>query len=372
MKKYKAIGLMSGTSIDGIDLSMIESDGKNHIELIGQQYQPYSNSFKHKLFELINNKQDLFTIKNVENELTQIHADIVNGFLRHNNLKSDDIDLIGFHGHTIFHNPQNSITWQIGNGHLLAHQTQIDVVSDFRSNDVAIGGSGAPLVPIYHYYLFKNILKTKYNNIGVLNIGGVSNLTLFNQDNENSLCGFDVCFGNAPLDDLVRERINANYDHNGTLTNTGLVDENLANQILENPLFHANFPRAFDRQDFVKILAPIKTLELKNALATYSYILVNALKIALSKCKIQPQIIFVCGGGRKNFGLMSTLQQNLKNIEIINIDQLNIDGDFIEAQAFGFLAIRHVENLAITFPNTTGIIENLGSRGGVLYKSYRN
>ena len=121
--------------------------------------------------------------------------------------------------------------------------------------------------------------------------------------------------------------------------------------------------------ELFKILEPIKSLELKNALATYSYIIAHALKIALSKLAIQPQIIFVCGGGRKNFGLMSSLQNQFKNIEIINIDKLNIDGDFIEAQAFGFLAIRHLQNLAITFPNTTGIKQINGSQGGVLYRS---
>ncbi len=372
MKKYKAIGLMSGTSMDGIDLAFIESDGKNHLRLINQKYQPYENIFKEKMFRLIGNKQDLLTIKAVENELTLLHSMIVNDFIKQNNLSSSDIDIIGFHGQTVCHDPHNSITWQIGNSHLLAHKTGIDVVADFRTRDVALGGNGAPLVPIYHYYLFKNFLQTNYSNIGVLNIGGVSNITLFNIDDENSICGFDVCFGNAPLDDLVKERINANYDEDGSLTASGFADINLANQILQDPLFNGNFPRAFDRQDFVKILEPIKSLELKNALATYSYILVHALEIALSKCPIQPQIIFICGGGRKNIGLISLLQEKLKNIKIVNIDQLDIDGDFIEAQAFGFLAIRHLENLAITFPNTTGIKFNQGSRGGVLYKSYQN
>jgi anhydro-N-acetylmuramic acid kinase len=369
MKKYRAIGLMSGTSMDGIDLAFIESDGKDYLKLINQKYQPYENNFKEKLFKLINNKQDLITIKSIENELTLLHCNIVNNFITQNNLSASAIDIIGFHGHTVCHNPRNSITWQIGNADLLAHKTSIDVVADFRIRDVTLGGNGAPLVPIYHFYLFKNFLQTSCETIGVLNIGGVSNITLFNINDENSLCGFDVCFGNAPLDDLVKEKINENFDYDGSLTASGFADINLANQILQNPLFHENFPRAFDRQDFVKILEPIKSLELKNALATYSYIIAHALKIALSKLAIQPQIIFVCGGGRKNFGLMSSLQNQFKNIEIINIDKLNIDGDFIEAQAFGFLAIRHLQNLAITFPNTTGIKQINGSQGGVLYRS---
>jgi anhydro-N-acetylmuramic acid kinase len=368
MKKYRAIGLMSGSSMDGIDLAFIESNGKDCLKLINQKYQPYENSFKEKLSKLINNQHDLLTIKNIENELTLLHSNLINNFITQNNLSTTDIDIIGFHGHTVCHDPHNSITWQIGNADLLALKTGIDVVADFRIRDINLGGNGAPLVPIYHFYLFKNLLQTPYQNIAVLNIGGVSNITLFNINDENSLCGFDVCFGNAPLDDLVKEKINENFDKDGSLTASGIPDINLANQILQNPLFHENFPRAFDRQDFVKILEPIKSLDLKNALATYAHILVNALEISLSKFTTQPQIIFVCGGGRKNFGLMSLLQNQLKNIEIVNIDKLNIDGDFIEAQAFGFLAIRHLQNLAITFPNTTGIKQNHGSRGGVLYR----
>lgn len=367
MKKYRAIGLMSGTSMDGIDLSLIESDGINNLKLLKNYYQPYQDSFKEELFKTINNQQGLFEIKNIENELTYHHVNIVNDFLKQNNLSSADIDIIGFHGQTIYHNPQKSITWQIGNAHILASQTQIDVIADLRSRDVALGGNGAPLVPIYHFHLLKHLAKTNFDNIALLNIGGVSNISIFNKNDENSLSGFDVCFGNALLDDLISQRLNLKFDSNGELTIKGIADIDLSNKILQNSIFHQPFPRAFDRQDFHKILSEVKNLEIADALATYSFILANALKIAIEKLPIKPEIIYVCGGGRKNLGLMKSLSQILERITVNDVDSLSLDGDFIESQAFAFLAIRSLNNLPITFAKTTGLKKYPHACGGVFY-----
>jgi anhydro-N-acetylmuramic acid kinase len=241
------------------------------------------------------------------------------------------------------------------------------VINDFRSRDICLGGQGAPLVPIYHFNLLNNYLKQEQKNIGVLNIGGVSNLTLFNKDNEASLTGFDVCFGNSVFDDLIQEKTKKNYDQDGKLTMKGKADIKLAKKILENEIFFRSIPRSFDRQDFTKIVEPIKALELDNALATYGFVLTKALEIALGIIKIKPEIIFICGGGRKNKGLTNIISENLVNIKFIDIDKLKLDGDSIEAEAFAFLAIRNLLDLPISFSKTTGLKKYKNSTGGIFY-----
>jgi len=369
MKKiFRAIGLMSGTSMDGIDLALIESDGKKHIKKLLTDYQPYQKDFQIKLNNLIKNKlHSLLSIKEIENELTIIHANFVNSFLKKNNLEPKNIDAIGFHGQTIYHNPAQMITWQIGNGHLLAIKTKINVINDFRSKDVCLGGQGAPLVPIYHFNLFNNYLKQEQKNIGILNIGGVSNLTLFNKDSEDSLIGFDVCFGNSVFDDLIQEKTKEKYDKDGKLTMKGKPNIKLAKKILENKIFFRAVPRSFDRQDFIKIVEPVKSLELNDALATYGFIFSKALEIALDITKIKPKTIFICGGGRKNKGLINIISENLVNIKFIDIDKLKLDGDSIEAEAFAFLAIRKLLDLPISFNKTTGLKKCKNATGGVFY-----
>ena len=368
MKNYRAIGLMSGTSMDGVDLALIESNGENYLKVIDSYYLEYNLSFKHKLSNLINNKQDLIFIKSVEQELTNIHIQTVNQFLNKKNIKASDIDIIGFHGHTIFHNSQQAITWQIGNSFQLAINCQIDVVSDFRTKDLILGGQGAPLVPIYHFHLLKNSPKISQQNIGILNIGGVSNLSFFNKNDENSLIGFDVCFGNAVFDDLVKQQLNKDFDKDGRLTSLGKVNVEVALNILQKEIFNRPIPRSFDRQDFFDVLKPLEILNLEDRLATYSFILANALKIALQQLPNQPQIILICGGGRKNHGILSQIVKTLPEISVANIDDFGFNGDSIEAEAFAFLAIRSLQNQAISFKNTTGLKNRQSACGGVLYR----
>lgn len=368
MKNYLAIGLMSGTSMDGVDLALIESNGENYLKILDNDYLNYNNNFKTKLAEVINNKQELSFIKNVEQELTNIHIQIVKQFLNKKNLKPKDIDIIGFHGHTIYHSPKNSTTWQIGNSFQLAINCQIDVIGDFRSKDLILGGQGAPLVPIYHFHLLKNSLKITQQNIAILNIGGVSNLSIFNKNDENSLIGFDVCFGNAVFDDLVKQQLNQDFDVDGKITSHGMINTEIASKILQNEIFYRAIPRAFDRQDFFEILKPLQFLSLEDRLATYSFILANALKIALEQLPNQPQIILICGGGRKNRGIFNQLAKTLPTISVANIDDYGFNGDSIEAEAFAFLAIRSLQNQAISFKNTTGLKNHLSACGGVLYR----
>jgi anhydro-N-acetylmuramic acid kinase len=363
-KLYKSIGLMSGTSMDGVDLALIESDGKSVIRRLNFSYHAYKSDFKNRLKALIYKHPTLAEIKLVEQELTVLHADFVNEFLAQNQISAHEIDLISFHGHTIFHDPKQKITWQLGNANLLTHLTQIDVVADFRTRDVVIGGQGAPLVPIYHFHLFKYEQHPK----AILNIGGISNITYFQNGNENDMEAFDICFGNAPLDDLIKEKLGKDFDENGNLARSGEVDFILADRILGNDIFQKKPPKSFDRDDFRQLLAPINSLKLEDALATFAYMHAKALKINLGFFKEKPRQIIVCGGGRKNLALMEEMKKWLLGIEIKTAEEVGLNGDSIESEAFAFLGIRSLQGLPLSFEKTTGA----KSCGGVLYRASKS
>lgn len=362
---------MSGTSMDGVDLALIESDGKKVIERKSSAYLAYNRSFKKRLGKLIYNNPKLSEIKEVENELTHFHASLVKDFLTKNKIENQEIDLIAFHGHTILHVPDQKITWQIGNAPLLAHLTKINVVSDFRTRDVVLGGQGAPLVPIYHFYLFLN----QPRPVAILNIGGISNISYFSSDDENQIKAFDVCFGNAPFDDLMKNKFDCDFDFNGELTKSGDVDFILADRILQNEIFHKKPPKSFDRDDFAILLAPINNLKPEDALATFAYMHAKAIAINLDFLNEKPRQILVCGGGRKNIAIMNELKKWLSGIDIRAVEDVGLNGDTIEAEAFAFLGIRNLLDLPISFRNTTGAgLTNQSERsfscGGVLHKAY--
>lgn len=361
-KLFKSIGLMSGTSMDGVDLALIESDGKMTINRREFFHLRYEQDFKERLRSLIYQDPSLSQIKKIENELTIIHANLVNQFLAQNKIKAEEIDVIGFHGHTITHNPGEQITWQIGNGHLLSMKTGINVVSDFRSRDIILGGQGAPLVPIYHFCLFSN----QSRPAAALNIGGISNITFFDQD-EKSLKAFDICFGNAPFDDLMKEKFGKDFDENGELAQRGHADFIIADHILQNPIFLINPPKSFDRDDFAKILSSITHLKPEDTLATFAYMHARAVAINLDFLPSKPKEILVCGGGRKNIAILNEMKKWLSGVDVKATEEVGVNGDSVEAEAFAFLAIRRLLNLPISFPNTTGVKEP--ACGGVLYKN---
>jgi anhydro-N-acetylmuramic acid kinase len=343
---------MSGTSMDGVDLALIESDGKKIINRKGFDYLPYTQDFKNRLNALIYSNPKIAEIKLVEDELTLIHANLVNYFLTKNQINRKEIDLVAFHGHTILHIPEQQVTWQIGNPHLLAHKVGIDVVADFRTRDVVLGGQGAPLVPIYHFHLFYDHPRPT----AVINIGGISNITYFRSNDESEIEAFDICFGNAPLDDLMKKKFNLDYDEDGKLAKRGHVDFILADRILQNEIFHKKPPKSFDRDDFSNLLAPINSLKNpEDALATFAYIHARALQINLEFLGERPKEIFICGGGRKNIAMMDEMKKWLSGVVIKTVDEVGFNGDAIEAEAFAFLGIRSLLNLPISFSNTTGI-----------------
>jgi anhydro-N-acetylmuramic acid kinase len=366
-KIYKSIGLMSGTSMDGIDLALIESDGVDATVNKNFDYIAYDSDFKKELLALIYGTPKLQEIKSFENKFTLLHADFVNNFLAKNKIDPQEIDLIAFHGHTILHSPEQGTTWQIGNGHLLAEKTKINVVCDFRSRDVALGGQGAPLVPIYHFHLLHKKVQLP---TAVLNIGGISNITYFDEGGETSIEAFDVCFGNAPFDDLMKKKFSRDYDHNGELSKKGNVDFLLADRILQNEIFQKKPPKSFDRDEFSRMLEPINNLKAEDALATFAYMHAKAIRANLGFLKNKPHEIFVCGGGRKNNALMDEMKKWLSGISVKTMEDIGLNGDAIEAEAFAFLGIRSVAGLPISFQRTSGITARSYSSGGIIYPKY--
>ena len=368
---------MSGTSMDGIDLALIESDGKKIINRKNFDYLPYTPEFKNRLANLIYGNPKLSEIKIVEDDLTLLHVNLVNDFLAKNKIAASEIDLVAFHGHTILHMPERYATWQVGNPHLLAHKTGINVVADFRSRDIVLGGQGAPLVPIYHFHLFHD----QPRPMAVLNIGGISNITYIRNDNENDIEAFDTCFGNAPLDDLVRKKFNLDYDEDGKLAKRGQIDFILADRILQNEIFHKKPPKSFDRDDFSTLLSPINSLKNpEDALATFAYMHAKAIQISLDFLSEKPKEILVCGGGRKNVAMMDEMKKWLSGVVVKTVDELGFNGDAIEAEAFAFLGIRSVLGLPISFQKTTGVSQGSNSSlaspqqhssscGGVFYRA---
>ena len=360
MKKLiTSIGLMSGTSSDGIDASIIKSDGENKVHFIGNHFLPYEKRVKSKIRNLkekinliLDLKKNIIEIDDLEKEITLLHAGIVNLIIEKFELNKSAIDLIGFHGHTIFHNFKDKKTKQIGDARLLSQLTGLNVVYNFRKNDIKNGGQGAPLVPIFHK-LLQIKLKLKMPLV-FLNIGGISNLTHLNKDKK--ITSFDSGPGNFLIDKILQLKSNdkIQFDKEGMIAFTGNVDKNILDSYLSDPYYKSLPPKSLDVNDFN--LGLLMSLNLKDSVATLSELtsltIINALNFFSSK----PVQIILCGGGRKNKYISERIKK-LSNIATNNIDTYKINGDFIESQAFAYLAIRSFLKKPISFPGTTGVVK---------------
>ncbi len=363
-KLYTAIGLMSGTSMDGVDLSIIKSDGHDQFFNILDNYHEYNQALKDQLISLRNS---IFTmndflknsdkLRKLESNLTFFHADIIKQLLKK---YKDPIDLIGFHGQTIFHNPIKKITKQIGDGKLLSQILKKKVVYDFRQADIDNNGQGAPLTPIFHYVLSKKIHsrnKIKFP-IGFLNIGGISNVTKIiklSEEIQQDLSAFDIGPGNCLIDEWVRNNSKKNIDTNGEIAESGKIDKLILNQAIEN-FKTKTYSQSLDVKDFD--ISFVRGLTLEDGCATITnftaYLIAQGLEHACGQNNIK---FLICGGGRKNNYLIHCINKYLSNknkIILESIDNYNLDGDYIESQAFGYLAVRSLLNLPISFKTTTG------------------
>jgi len=379
-KLYTAIGLMSGTSMDGVDVSLIRSDGSYEFINVLDEYFEYNESLHQQLIEFRNlilsiNDLKLYSAKlnELEKEITIFHSKIVNEM----SLKyQDEIDFIGFHGQTIFHNSEKKISKQLGDGKLMSQLVKKKVIYDFRQEDMLNRGQGAPLTPIFHNLLSKNI-NEKYQiefPICFLNIGGISNITKIIEKEENleeNLEAFDSGPGNCMIDDWVRKNSNNNFDENGSIAKSGKIDQLILNQAIDN-FKVVSFDKSLDVKDFDISFA--KGLSLEDGCATITnftaYLIAKGIEHANGN-NVKPIKYLTCGGGRKNDFLIQSIKDYLlqkKNISLNSIDDYNLNGDYIESQAFGYLAIRSFLNLPISYPKTTGC--ELPTVGGKLVKNF--
>ena len=379
-KIFTAMGLMSGTSLDGIDVSIIESDGNREFTSIIDRYYEYDKELIQKILnirkKIINHEifnKHLDEIKDLERMITLFHVKAVKETFE---VSKSSVDLIGFHGQTIFHDPEKKTTKQIGDGKLLSQLTQKKVVYNFRQNDLENGGQGAPLTPIFHNVIANKINK-KFNlgfPLNILNIGGISNITSTvdwkNLGYINEIYAYDIGPGNCLIDEWIRKNSKKKYDKGGLISRSGITDKLVLNQALENFEDNSNYEKSLDVNNFDIFFA--KGLSLENGAATITNftatLIANGMKYihGLSQSTINKWL--VCGGGRKNKYLLQSIKDSFKKIDMETIDQYEIDGDFVESQAFAYLAIRSFLELPISFPNTTGCKEPV--TGGVITKNY--
>ena len=361
-----AIGLMSGTSLDGIDAAFVRSDG----EIVKPWGEPYHMSYNAEQKEqlkagLLEAKKEAkpstsnSLINKLELELTDLHAQAVFNILEQNGLNNNDIDVIGFHGQTLLHGPDEGWTWQIGDGELLAKKLEIPVVNDLRRYDVEHGGQGAPMVPVYHQSIVKE--KAKGFPVALINIGGVANITWIGGPDVSDLVAFDTGPGNAMLDDFIRKNSEYTCDIDGTISAKGKINKTLVNDWMKNRYFSELPPKSLDRNDFN--VCEVDSLSLEDGAATLCSFTVASIKAGSIICPAKAKHWYVCGGGAHNPTIMKMLKKELKG-EVSSVNTLGIDGDFVEAEAFAYMAIRRLYNLPITFPGTTGI--STPSTGGII------
>ncbi len=366
MKKkiFTSIGLMSGTSMDGVDLSVIKSDGNDEFSCIYNTYKEFDFGLYKELISLrdkINNSKDLKThleeIKDVEKKFTLFNSYLINDVIKDIN---EDIDLIGFHGQTVFHDPKIQISKQLGDGRLLSSLFKKIVINNFRQNDLNHGGQGAPLTPVFHSLISK-IIQKKFKlrfPISIINIGGITNITQIKEglNNTTNFFAYDVGPGNCLIDEWVRNNVKSKFDKDGKYANIGNVDDLILNQAIDN-FEIKSYETSLDVKDFDTSF--VKGLSFEDGCATLSkftaYLIADGLSKINKRNDINPQQHIFCGGGRKNKFLMKSIENYLGNENIIikNIDDYNFDGNFIESQAFAYLAIRSYLKLPISFPSTT-------------------
>lgn len=348
-----AIGMMSGTSLDGVDAALVETNGVE-VRRSGQSvFVPYAPELRERMRACFGNRSATNTEHVVADDLTQVHVDVVNMLLDKTALSADNIGVIGFHGQTVFHEPANGITRQIGTPHMLAEKTGIPVVADFRLADVAAGGEGAPLAPVYHAALIKSAGVEL--PVAVLNIGGVSNVTYIDAD--DMLLAFDCGPGNARLDDWMLRHTGNPVDLNGATASSGIADPMVEVKFLEDPYFDRVPPKSLDREDMAARIDGLVTeakLNVADGAATLANCTVAAIVAGVNHLPASPKSWFVCGGGRHNDYIMETLASRL-GVPVRSVDELNWDGDAVEAECFGFLAVRHLCELPLSFPGTTGV-----------------
>ena len=354
---------MSGTSLDGIDASIVRSDGEKFINIEENQYYKYKDSFRERLKKFIKRCYDREYIEkhnkvynNLQKQLTLDHIEISKKIISKYRSK---IDLVSFHGQTIIHRPEKGYSIQMGDAKLLSKILKQNVVYKFRQKDIDHKGQGAPLASIYHYNLSKKLNLTE--PIIFLNIGGISNLTYIDK---NEIKSQDIGPGNVLMDEYIQKIKKKKFDKNGFFASKGKINKLVINKTVENNFYTMNEKYSFDKKDFN--FSFIKGLNFEDALATLTYYTAKVISDFLNKYGDTKKII-LCGGGRKNNTLIKHIK-NLTSKEIVNINDFGVDGDYIESQAFAYLGIRSFLKKKISFPQTTKVSHSV--TGGELIKNY--
>lgn len=372
MVPVTAIGLMSGTSHDGVDVALIATDGETIGRVGPTGYRAYGEDERALMRRAIAAAADLDrrtdrpgVLAEAELLVTSAHAEAVEAFLAVNRISAREIGVVGFHGQTVLHVPERALTVQLGDGQALARRLGVQVVYDFRAADVAAGGQGAPVVPVFHRALVR--LLKRPHPIAVLNLGGVANITFI--DGNADLIAFDTGPGNALIDDFVRLRTGQPQDDDGRAAAAGQVDEEAVARVLKHPFFARRPPKSLDRNAFrhwVMEEARLADKSMQDGVATLTAITAASVAHATKVLPRAPAGWLVAGGGTRNPTLMRMLAQRLAPVGIETVGAVGWSADALEAQAFAFLAVRALKGLPLTFPTTTGVPRPL--TGGVLVR----
>lgn len=356
-----AIGMMSGTSMDGIDAAILETDGEGIGRRGSFMFYPYDRPFRERMRSVLGRDSGP-ELEAVSAELTLRHAELIGRLLDDADLSPCEIDVVGFHGHTVLHDPDNRRTLQIGDGDLLARETGIAVVADFRSEDVSQGGQGAPLASLYHRALVGGVARP----VAVLNLGGVANVTWVGEGDD--ILAFDTGPANAMIDDWVAQHTGQAFDADGALASMGHADEDLLAALLRHPYFKRRPPKSLDRNDFSKIWQQAlrgRVLTVADGAATLAAFTVRSVVLASEHLMKPPRHWLVTGGGRHNHVLMEMLAEGL-GAPVEPIEVAGANGDALEAEAFAFLAVRSLRGLPLSLPGTTGV--SAPCTGGRLFR----
>ena len=351
-----AIGLMSGTSLDGVDVALIETDGKRVKGFGPSGYRPYTDRERGLLRQALTEAANLpqrdarpGILREAERAVTIAHAEAVAAFTAQNRIACEEVDIVGFHGQTVLHRPERKLTVQIGDAAALAKAIHIPVMHDFRAADVAAGGQGAPFVPVYHRALAQSL--EREGPIVVVNIGGVSNITYI--DGAETLIACDTGPGNALLDDFMYRVMSQRFDCEGRLAAQGSADQAWIARAMELPFFALPPPKSLDRNDFASL--KLGAMPPADGAATLTAFTAAAIARIVPLLPKVPHSWIVAGGGARNLTLLRMLRERLSPATVEAADTLGWSGDAIEAQAFGFLAARGLKGLPLSYPATTGV-----------------
>lgn len=349
-KLYRAVGVISGTSMDGIDVALLTTDGHAQVETGPGATYAYPEHVRTALIALIGDpaRAERAELPALEATVTTAHGDAIARFLHERAIPAGMLDLIGLHGQTVFHAPQRRFTRQLGSGPEIAARFGVPTVWRFRHADLAAGGEGAPLVPLYHRALAAKLPKP----LMILNLGGVGNVTYLGENGET--IAFDTGPASAMLDDFVRRRRGLAFDAGGAIAASGKADAASVARFMQNPYFARPAPKSLDRNAFHADAAAVERLSDTDGAATLAEFTVQATAAALRHVPRAPLRWLVTGGGRHNSYFMRRFAEEL-HVPVDPVEAVGWDGDFLEAQCFGYLAVRSLLGLPLSLPTTTGV-----------------